>query len=184
LPAIATPEQRRALFFASAQAMAPTLAAKGYDVPAAEPSPGRLARIEYDADHARRLAVQMEALLRLAATVPDAGPVGVDQLLNRVWPGTRPLGQVPARQSHSRPLSRCRSWARHTARGVVQVAELEAIASQRIEGKISDGERNLVIATAKEDFAETISDHMCRGCQHRGWSDDSVLSRIWMMVTD
>jgi hypothetical protein len=84
LPVIATAEQRRELFFASARAMAPTLAAHGYAGPVGEPSPERLARIEYDADHARPLAVQMEALLWLAAAAPDAGPVGVDELLRRV----------------------------------------------------------------------------------------------------
>jgi hypothetical protein len=70
-----------------------------------------------------------------------------------------------------------------------RVAELEAIAAQRIEGEISEGERNLVIATAKEDFAETISDRMtsiicAAGVNIEDEPDDSVLSRIWMMVTD
>lgn len=70
-----------------------------------------------------------------------------------------------------------------------RVAELEAIAAQRIQGGISEGERNLVIATAKEDFAETISDRMtaiicAAGVNIEDEPDDSVLSRIWMMVTD
>jgi tetratricopeptide (TPR) repeat protein len=84
LRAIATPEQRRELFFASAQAMALTLAAQGYVLPTSEPSLDRLRRIERDADHARPLAVQMEALLWLASAAPDAGPIGVDELLKRV----------------------------------------------------------------------------------------------------
>jgi tetratricopeptide (TPR) repeat protein len=84
LPAIATPEQRRALFFASAEAMAPTLAGQGYDIPIGEPSPVRLVRIEHEAGHARPLAVQMEALLWLTSASPDAGPVGVDKLLTGV----------------------------------------------------------------------------------------------------
>jgi tetratricopeptide (TPR) repeat protein len=84
LPTIATPEQRRALFFATAQAMAPTLAAQGYIKPAGEPSPNHMARIEQDLGHARPLAVQMEALLWLTSAAPDAGTVGVDELLSRV----------------------------------------------------------------------------------------------------
>jgi hypothetical protein len=84
LPAIATPEQRRALFFASAQAMAPTLAAQGYATPAGEPPSERLARIEHGAGHARPLAVQMEALLWLASVAPETDAAGIDQLLKRV----------------------------------------------------------------------------------------------------
>jgi tetratricopeptide (TPR) repeat protein len=80
LQAIATPE----LFFASAQAMAPVLAAQGYANPTSQPSYDRLRRIERDADHARPLAVQREALLWLASAAPEAGPVGVDVLIQRV----------------------------------------------------------------------------------------------------
>jgi hypothetical protein len=82
LPAIATPEQRRALFLVSAKAMAPTLAAQGDAAPAGAPSPERLARIERDAGYARPLSVQMEALLWLTAVAP--GPATVEQQLNDV----------------------------------------------------------------------------------------------------
>jgi hypothetical protein len=84
LPIIATPERRRELFFASARAMAPTLAVQGYVNPASPPSPDRLRRIECDGDHARPLAVQMEALLWLAAMAPEADGIGIDGLLQRV----------------------------------------------------------------------------------------------------
>jgi tetratricopeptide (TPR) repeat protein len=84
LQAIATPDQRRELFFASALAMAPTLAAQGYANPTSQPSLDRLRRIENDADHARPLAVQMEALLWLTSAAPEAGPIRIDKLLECV----------------------------------------------------------------------------------------------------
>jgi hypothetical protein len=89
VPTIATPEQRPALFVASEEAIAPTLAAQGYAKPAGALSPERLARIEHDAGHGRPLAVQMEAMLRLGP-VPASDTVGVDQLLALVlaWNAT------------------------------------------------------------------------------------------------
>jgi len=81
---IETPEQRRELFFTSAQAIASTLAAQGYVLPTGQPSPDRLRGIERDAGHGRPLAVQMEALLWLTSAAPEAGPIGVDELLKRV----------------------------------------------------------------------------------------------------
>jgi tetratricopeptide (TPR) repeat protein len=130
LPAIATPEQRRALFFASAEAMAPTLSAKGYDIPAGEPSPGRLARIEHDAGHARPLAVQMEALLWLAAAVPDAGPVGVDQLLTGVLGLERDHWDKLLRDDRRRVSYLDDDRARDIQRGVAQVTVVQGTSSK------------------------------------------------------
>ncbi len=121
VPAIATPEQRSALFRASADAMAPTLTAQGYASPAGAPSPERLARIEHDAGHNRPRAVQMEAMLWLAS-VPDADTVGVDKLLARV------LGLE--RDHWSRLLGALGDDRKRTiARGVAQATAVQGTAS-------------------------------------------------------
>jgi hypothetical protein len=122
LPAISTPEQRSALFLATAEAMAPTLAAQGYAKPADAPSPERLARIEHDAGHGRPLAVQMAAMLWLAS-VPDADTIGVDKLLARV------LGLE--RDHWSRLLGALGDdRKRAIARGVAQTTAVQGTASK------------------------------------------------------
>jgi tetratricopeptide (TPR) repeat protein len=130
LPAIATPEQRRALFFASAQAMAPTLAVQGYAKPVGEPSPGRLARIEHEADHARPLAVQMEALLWLASATPDAGPVGVDKLLSGVLGLEADHWRKILRDDRSRLTYLDDDRERNIRRGVTQVTLVQGTGSK------------------------------------------------------
>jgi hypothetical protein len=128
LPAIATPDQRRALFLASAEAMAPTLAAQGYARPASAPSLQRLARIERDAGYARPLAVQMEALLWLTAVAPDAGTATVEQQLKDVLGLERahwdkllgPLAGEREREDRRRDI----------ARGVAQATAVQGTASK------------------------------------------------------
>jgi hypothetical protein len=83
LPAVSAGQQRRDLFFESAKAFCPTLAAPGTVISAGEPPRDLIARIETGIGYARPLAVQMEALLWCAADAPT-GAVGVDVLLQRV----------------------------------------------------------------------------------------------------
>jgi hypothetical protein len=84
LSAIATADQRRALFDESLEAFAPTLAAQGFAVPAGEPARDLLHRIETEENFARPLAVQMEALVWLASGMPEAASPNVAVLLDRV----------------------------------------------------------------------------------------------------
>jgi tetratricopeptide (TPR) repeat protein len=137
LPTIATPEERSALFFASAEAMAPTLAAQGYAIPAGAPSSGRLARIEQAPDHARPLALQMEALLWLTSAVPDAGPVGVDELLGRVLGLERAHWGKLLLDDRGRVRELDASRMRDIRRGVAQVTAVQGT------GSIASAERLL-----------------------------------------
>jgi tetratricopeptide (TPR) repeat protein len=154
LPAIATPEQRSALFFASAQAMTPTLAAQGYAIPAGAPSPDRLARIEHDADHARPLAVQMEALLWLTAAVPDAGPVGVDKLLSGVLGLEADHWRKILRDDRIRLRYLDDDRERDIQRGVAQVTLVQGTASKAstekllMEDRFYGGQRKSRVAVA------------------------------------
>jgi hypothetical protein len=141
LPAIATAEQRRALFFASAEAMAPTLAAKGYAKPADQPSPGRLAVIEHDADHARPLAVQMEALLRLAAAAPDADAAGVDKLLDGVLGLERDHWDKFLRDDRHRVHDLGDDRERDIRRGVAQVTVVQGTDSRTSTEKLLMADR-------------------------------------------
>ena len=84
LPQLSSGRQRTELFEASLRAFGPLLAAQGYAPPAAPPEPEHLRRIDAGAGYTRPLAVQMEALLWLAAATPPAGDTSVASLLRRV----------------------------------------------------------------------------------------------------
>jgi hypothetical protein len=80
-PVMATGKDRLDYFVACAGALVPAMMARGYPMPAVAPSDTRLARIDSGERYAHPLAIQMEALLWLAASAPDDAEQGVDKLL-------------------------------------------------------------------------------------------------------
>ena len=78
---IPQPEQRRALFDATRTAFGSVLAATGFSAPAVEPLPDRYDRIISHDDFERPLAVQMDALLWLAAASDSSR---IAEMLDRV----------------------------------------------------------------------------------------------------
>jgi hypothetical protein len=119
---IASAPQRLELFQASLRAFGPPLAAQGYVLPTGAPSPEHLRRIETGSGYTRSLAVQMEALLWLAAAAPEPG-APVDDLLGRV------LG---FERSHWRKLlgTLDEVGVRDVARGVAQVTAVHGVSSR------------------------------------------------------
>jgi len=122
LPALAAGLQRCAIFDESLKAFAPMLAAQGYVLPAGDPVPERLARIEDQ--YARPLALQMEAMLWLACAVPESENTGVDDLLRSTLAMERAhwqklLGVLD--DDHRRDI----------ARGVAQVTAIQVTTTRR-----------------------------------------------------
>jgi hypothetical protein len=124
LPDLSTGQQRLALFDASREVFAPLLSAQGYVLPSGEFPQERRRRIESGAGYARPLAIQMEALLWLAAATPEAGATGVDELLRRV------LG---LERNHWKKLIGAldEERTRDMARGVAQVTAVQGVAARR-----------------------------------------------------
>lgn len=124
LPDLSTGQQRLALFDASCEVFAPLLSAQGYVLPSGAFPQERRSRIESGAGYARPLAIQMEALLWLAASTPEAGASGVDELLRRV------LG---LERSHWKKLLGAldEERTRDMARGVAQVTAMQGVSARR-----------------------------------------------------
>ncbi len=128
LGGITTPQQRLDLFVAATQGFAQPLADMGYAMPTAEPDSRRIEAIAQGAGYDRPLAIQMEALLYLAAEAPSADEPGVAPLLGRIvdlecehWPKlTRDLDGRNGRP----PI-------RHMERAVAQVTSVQGVPSVR-----------------------------------------------------
>jgi tetratricopeptide (TPR) repeat protein len=84
IPVMAAGDERLRHLEASLLALEPVMRAQGYLEPAHEASPTQLARIATDREYAHPLAIQMEAMLRLAVAAPEETERGLDPLLSRV----------------------------------------------------------------------------------------------------
>jgi tetratricopeptide (TPR) repeat protein len=134
MPRMVSGEDRLHYFVACAGALAPAMAVQGYRPSTPEPSVPRLERIRTGERYTRPLAIQMEAMLWLAASAPDDAEQGVDKLLARV------LGLERAHwDSFVGALDQ--DGRRAMGRGVAQVTAVQGVGDQRSGYRLLQADR-------------------------------------------
>jgi hypothetical protein len=128
LAGIETPQQRLDLFIAAAQAFARPLVDMGFIMPTAEPDIKPVEAIERGEGFDRPLAIQMEALLYLAASKPGQNELGVAGQLDRIielerqhWP--KLVGKLEADKE--------RDPAQDIDRAMAQVTGVQGVGPRR-----------------------------------------------------
>ena len=159
LAGIETRQQRLDLFVAAVQGFAQPLVDMGYIMPTAEPHIKRVEALERGEGFDRPLAIQMEALLYLAANKPGQNELGIAGQLDRIvelerqhWP--KLVGELDGQAG--------RSPIRHMDRAVAQVTGVQGVQSVRAAEDLFMADARYPKRRGDRETVETLSETVVR----------------------